>query len=508
MGVFSIGTSHLLRQGRPSVEFSGHATLCAPDGEFIGTTYFSCGVYGNRDHAILETEFEEQNQQTTDIRIAKPIPINSVKQFQHVDEASRRATIMAGIAAAFATSKMIFPVPGIESRFIFESTFETDKEEKAFVIISDERLRFIGVVPERHPFDSLMAYRMKRLEDISFNQSRHVPLDERLHLIRQTSFVVKPGVPTLLEFGFLAVSEFNDCEISVVLKDYQDEVIDSFTVRVRRTSPVVHANVHVAVDVGGSISKKLTSLNFIQTAIAEVPMLVCTVIEGETHVSSPPLKRTLTSLIFLFDNEQAITKIVRLNIDVFEVSRLQVASKGEVSAQQWLGKHLCCKSTDSRVAGFTISRVPVVHDPAKLIVMAHAPGIVELRIWSMTDNCLAAIKLIQVGESQFGAVGQTCIGRCEVKLKVGESVQRQIRYENTKDRTKSIRVTSTHPALIVFQPMQYQIAAGQTKTIRVRFLANTNPDDVTIIVFLQEASEIRKGNEYYKFHVVYEEDDD
>jgi hypothetical protein len=61
--------------------------------------------------------------------------------------------------------------------------------------------------------------------------------------------------------------------------------------------------------------------------------------------------------------------------------------------------------------------------------------------------------------------------------------------------------------LIVFEPTHYQVAAGQTKTIRARFLASANPDDVTIMVFLQEASEIRKGTEYYKFHVVYEDDD-
>jgi hypothetical protein len=62
--------------------------------------------------------------------------------------------------------------------------------------------------------------------------------------------------------------------------------------------------------------------------------------------------------------------------------------------------------------------------------------------------------------------------------------------------------------LVVFDPVHYEVGPRREKTIRARFLAHPNPEEVTIMVFLQETPEMREASEYYKFHVVYEDDED
>jgi hypothetical protein len=88
-----------------------------------------------------------------------------------------------------------------------------------------------------------------------FNQNDHLPIDERLHLIQPSIMARK--------LAGQHITEFTDCEILVILKDRGDEIIDSFVIRVRRTPAVVHANVDVPIDVGGTVAKKLTSLKLI-----------------------------------------------------------------------------------------------------------------------------------------------------------------------------------------------------------------------------------------------------
>jgi hypothetical protein len=80
-------------------EFSTHASFSAPEGEFTGTVDFSCGT---RDHAIADRAFEETNQQTTDVRVARDIPIDEFERLRRVDEKAGRAKI----AKAFVTSKV------------------------------------------------------------------------------------------------------------------------------------------------------------------------------------------------------------------------------------------------------------------------------------------------------------------------------------------------------------------------------------------------------------------
>jgi hypothetical protein len=52
-------------------------------------------------------------------------------------------------------------------------------------------------------------------------------------------------------------------------------------------------------------------------------------LDGETQGSSPPLRRILTSLAFLFDNEQALVKVIRLRIEALPIWRPQIDSKGK-----------------------------------------------------------------------------------------------------------------------------------------------------------------------------------
>jgi hypothetical protein len=218
------------------------------------------------------------------------------------------------------------------------------------------------------------------------------------------------------------------------------------------------------------------------------------------------MKSSMKCFVFLFDETNELAKIVRLQVMVVADEVMQTDSRLQIDVKRWAGLRICCKSSDYRVAEFVNFTEPgVVKDVAMATAVSLSPGIAQLTVWSLSQTCVAATVLLRVGESNWGEGNRKCLGRTELRLKVGESAKRAVNYKNTKGQRKTIRVTTSHPQLVTFDPTHYDIEPEGTGKIRVVFMANTKVEEVFIYVFVHETTSSTGPNEFYKFQVFYQE---
>jgi hypothetical protein len=521
LGSFPVPSALLLRQHRQSLQFDGHANLVAPDGELLGSFHFTCGCYGTRDHQILRPEFALKNTTPDDVIISWPL-VQTDAAFRELvkqrdeprfelaaqyRESHRSAVVLGDLQRQFLRTITISPIPGVECRLIFDSTFESDEDMDITVQVSDERLRFVRVVQTRD-IAVEETYRLTRDHTSPVTEDFRGPIEERLHLVRAGHFHTPARTPLLLEFAFLAVSEFEGSEIMVKLLDSSSIMLDEFTVLVRKTAPVVHENVRVLIESGNHVSATINTVHTLRCAIASTFKIQCAATPFGVKMSSKPIAHSMRFLVFLFDTDDSLCKIVRIHLDIVPADVLQVETNLQVKVQRkWIGSRVCCKSSDYRVAEFLSHSVPtVLREPGALTVRAISAGVALLSVWSVSDMAVASDVLIRVGQSKFEKSGQRCLARLTERLKIGESSKASIAYSNEGRERKTIRVTTSHPALLTFDPTHYEVPPVGKCTLRAKFLACMTVQEVEIHVFVQDTGVRGPPAEFYKFKVQYVED--
>jgi hypothetical protein len=209
----------------------------------------------------------------------------------------------------------------------------------------------------------------------------------------------------------------------------------------------------------------------------------------------------------MFDQENALAKVVRLVIDVMRLEVLAVDQRLPLNMAKWVGRRLCCRSSDSRVADTIAGTAPaILRAPGLFYLTGRSAGLAEISVWAPVENCLIAAILIGVGEVTREGKGQKLLKKAQFDLKCGESAVRRIPYINSADAAKVVRVTSTHPALITFDPSEYEIAPRQSIHILAKFMAVAIPEEVDVFICIEERSVPSPVRKYYKFHITYKED--
>lgn len=527
IGSFSLPTASLLRQKRSSVQFASHANFVATDGELLGSFYFSCGCYGVTDNKIVYRDFELRNPTQGNLIISRPI-YQTDKDFRDMiktrpeprfelaaryRDGKKKEIIMSELQKRFLRSKVITPVPGIENRFVFTSAYQPDTDTIVLVHINDERLRLIRCLPSYDGPSIEDPFKLTRNEKADFVTGQDLPIEEQMRLIRQRDdkFLAGAGSEIHLEFAFFTLHDFEATEISVTLTTASHDPIDCFTVQVKKTVPIIHENARLAIPSGGVISTSLHTINSVKMAIASSNLVTCTPTAFGIRISSKPVKSSLRCLVFFYDQNSCLVKVIRLHVDVMNDELLQVNGKLQMKINKWIGQRICCKTSDCRVAEFLTHSAPsILRDPGQVTVQALSAGVVQLTVWCLSETTLAAQMLLRVGDSKYEGDGteRRKISTSEVTLKVCESVKRIVKYRNQSTKGRTIRVTTSHPQLIAFDPTHYDVGPAETVNIRIIFMANPKAEDVTIYAYVQDTSNLAGPGEFYKFNVHYVGDDD
>ncbi|OHT03533.1 hypothetical protein TRFO_29087 [Tritrichomonas foetus] len=520
LGHFNIPSAALLRQQRSSLQFSTYSKLNAVDGELLGSIYFSCGCYGSADHKIATLDFEHRTQMQKNLIIARPI-YQTDEQFRknvrssylprfelaaRYRDGKRKEVLLNDMQKRFLRSRLIYPIPGLESRFVFVSAFDPEVKTTVVVHCSDERVRFIRKLSPNEQINLEYSYHLERDESIEFNQSPNVPVSEKLHLNAQKdgTFVAKPNEEIRLLFSFFTVSEFEDNEISVSLMSEKQSLLDCFTVQVKKTISLAHENIHVATHSGGSISTTLHSLHQINAAVASTSLINATATAFGTRLSSSPLKSSLICFILCFGQDNSLLKLVRLHVEILPDEVLAINSKLKINLSKHIGNRICCKSNDARIAQFmTYGEPTILSDSNDVVVKSLAAGIARLSIYNLSNDSFAASILLKVGESKNEVGNQKCLGKSDIVIKVGEGTKRTVQYTNTQSHQKTIRLTTSHPNLIMFDPTHYDVGAKETIKLRIIFMPNQKEEYVSIHAFVQESGKPKTANEFYKLNVHY-----
>ena len=520
LGNFNIPSAVLLRQKRPSVQFTSYSKLTALDGELLGSLHFSCGCYGTTDHKITNLDFERRNTTQKNLIIAHPIYMHdeefrkSIKssvlpRFElaaRYRDGKRKEVLLNDMQKRFLRTRIIYPIPCLESRFVFVSAFDPDEKTTVTVHAADERVRLIRKMDPDEKIDFEYSYHIYRNDSIEFNQSPDTPISEKFHLITQkdNTFVARPGEEIRLLFGFFTVSEFEDNEISVSLTGEKKTLVDCFTVQIKKTVSLAHENVHVATQSGGIIATTLNSVHQITSAIASSSLITAMASNYGTRLTSQPLESSLRCFVLCFGQDNSLLKLIRLHVDVMPDEVLMVNSKLKINLSKYVGKRICCKSSDARVAKFLTHTEPsILKDAEDIIVNSFQAGVVQLLINNLSTESPPASILLKVGETKDESGNQRCIGKSDITIKIGEGAKRTVQYKNTQNRQKTIRLTTSHPNLITFDPNYYDVGPLQSIKLRIIFMAHRKEEYVTIHAFVQESGQPRSGNEYYKLHVHY-----
>lgn len=519
LGYINLPTETMIRQKRVSLQFTSHANFMAHDGELLGTVYFSCGSYGTTDHAIANSPFEFKFQNNNDLIISKPL-ITYDNQFREIvqktnesayqvavryRDGKKKQLILSDLQKRFLRTKIIYPIPGLETRFVFISAYEPTEKITITISSQDERVRLIRRLDSEEATNYDKIFHISRDEKSSFIQAADRPVEDRFNLIKHGGKIdVEPEKEICLEFGFFSVQPFSDVEIFVSLFDENNELLDLFSVQVRNTVPVVHENVQLPLADGGAVLHTLSTMNNVSSAIASTGLIYVEATTFGIRISSAPINNSMRCLIFMFGSDDSLLKIVRLNILILGDEVLQIGTKLKINVSRWIGSRICCKTDDARVAKFiTYTDPSVLREPGEVTVRAYNSGSTQLSVWSLTDMSLCASILLRVGESKMESGAQVCLGKTEITIKVGDSIKRAVHYKNSTNHQKTVRVTTSKPNLVSFDPTHYTVGPQETVKIRMIFLVNTKPEDVVICAYVIESGTTKRTTEYFKFNVHY-----
>jgi hypothetical protein len=351
LGTVSLPSADMLRQGRKSLQFASHMAFTAPDGEFLGTVHYACGAYGLEDHMIVNSDFELKSHGRDEIVVSRPIYVYDkdfrelVKtrpepRFELAEQYRRvhkKKVILTDLQQQFTRMKVISPIPGVETRFCFESYYQADKNVTVRVQIDDERLRLLSPRDSIEEPDYLRTFHIARNERLELNQNANIPVEEKFHLLKGNErFKLRSGQRLICEFAFFTVSDFEGKEISIFFFDDSQEMLDCCTVQIRKSAPVVHENILLYLPDGGVVTSTLRTALKIRSAIASSSAILCTATEFGVRLSSRPIKSSMKCFVYLFDETCELAKIVRLQVMIVADEVMQTDSRLQIDVKRWM----------------------------------------------------------------------------------------------------------------------------------------------------------------------------
>ena len=529
IGHFNIQSSSLLRQKRHSLQLSTYSKLTGADGELLGNVHFAYGCYGTADHKIVKLDFDHRNPIQKDFIISRSIA-DKDENFKKAVRSSvlprfelaaryrdgrRKEAMLSDLQKKFLRTRILYPIPGLESRFVFTSVYDPEEPATVYVQPNDERIRFIRKLDK----DELTSdtdspdrvYHLERDETLEFNQQNGVPISERfnLNVKKKSSFKAKPGEEIRLLFAFFSVTDFEENEISVSLNDDTHTLLDCFTVHIKKTVPLAQENIYLFTHKEGTITTTLNSMYTYSSAISSSSLITATTSIFGTRITSLQLTANLLCYIFCFAKDNSLRKIVRLHVDVLPDEILTADSKLKINIPKYIGSKICCKTSDTRIAQFLNYEEPLVlRDPGDVTAKALSSGIVKLVIYNISQKAPAVSIYLSVIETKNEGGKERLIGKSEITLQVGRGAKKTLEYRNNTSHRKSIRLTTSHPEYIHFDPTHYEIEANKSARLRLIFLPNNKEEYVLIHVFVQESDQPRALQEYYKLNVHYAAIDD
>ena len=520
IGYFNIPSSPLLRQRRNSLQFSASTPLISIDGEHLGVMYFVCGNFGTNEGPLRKLEFKLKNQVGNGLIIAEPmtkndpefrrmlansvdLPANLAMKYR---DGKRKEIILSEVQKRFMRTRQIYPVPGVESRFTFISGFKPDKDMTLTLSIGDDRVRFIGFTPEQTLLDEIEGrYKPIRNPEMKFIQQPNLTVTDRFSLrhFGSDKISVRPGKVISIDFSYFTPYVIEDKEITVTILDDKDDVCDVFTIQVVNTNPVIHETITKYITKGSAISTKLYSSLQIKDAISGSDLIIVDASEFGVRVTSEVLDKNLKTLIFFFGPDGTLIKITRLVIHITLSEILNVGTKMKLPVKKLVGHTVIARTNNNRVAQFTTHSVPTeVSSPGELTVIAINAGRALITIYNCDKQATVANVIVSVSMDQ-GQEVQKCIDKISLEIQLNKLEKRIIEYRNKTQNTRKITLTTSHPALVQFDPASYDILPGEIAKFRMLFMPHNTEETVIMHVFIQDRHSSRSPSEYYRFNLHY-----
>lgn len=522
IGRFTIPTAALLRQRRPSLQFPAYSNIISDDGEPLGMIYFVCGNYGTNEGELDKNAFEQRNRIENGLIVAESM-MKTDEEFRRLVQKSmqepfelamkyrdgkRKQIILNDMQKRFLRTKKIFPVPGIESKFTFVSQFDPSENMDIRISIDDERIRFLGPSNKQTGIldDLESRFTPIRNTDMKLIQGQNLTTIEKFSLISHGSdtISVAAGQSISLDFSFFTLESITNKEVTVTLLDKDNEVCDIFTIKIIASGDVAHEIVTKYIKKNSCLTATLSTALSLKDAIAASDLITAENSTSGVRLSSAPLEQDVTTLVFLFGEDGSLVKVCKIIVLLTPSEVLTAGSRLKVVLKHVIGNTIVCRSNNSRVAQFTSHLTPtLLSPPGEVTAIAVSGGTALLTIYDMTSKELIRNIVVNIGAAR-GDEEQKCIDKIQISLPVGTLSKRAVRYKNNTTATKHITLTTSHPEVVTFDPVSYDIASGEETRFKIHFLPHAKAETVSLYVFLQERRATRRAQEYYRFQIKYE----
>lgn len=522
VGNFNICTKLLLRQGKDSVQFSTHSDLVSTDGEFLGSIYYVAGCYATSIPKIKENEFKlryhddckfivAQSLMEVDSEFRKQALSSHEPPFElaiRYRDGKRRTIILTELQKRFLRTRVINPIPGVECRFSFVSSFEPEVDTFVTISIDDENLRFLGLTNMSddyvHDYDNKL--KLIRSTDTPFLQEKGLSMLEKLGLKRYPAdkIVIRGGETISYDFSYLSIYDIVDKEVTVSFLNNDGEVVDLFTVQIKSPGTVVHENITIYAVSRVTLSFTLSTINNVKDSICSSELIETDATNYGVRVYSQPIDHSLRALVFHFSSDNTLIKVSRIVVTIIPSEVLTAGSRLKLLLKKFIGKSIVCKSNDNRIAHFSSHNVSEeLQEPGEVFVVASLPGSAVVNIFDFQNRKILAQVLVNVSDENSDP-NQQCLERINLKFKINSLSKRAIKYFNNTSDIKSIRLTTSHPSLVQFDPVHYDIDPKSSARIRFIFMPHSKEENVVIHIFIHENNSTKPAAEYYRCSISYE----
>ncbi|EAY03630.1 hypothetical protein TVAG_161690 [Trichomonas vaginalis G3] len=521
IGRFTIPSSALLRQRKQSLQFPAYSNIISDDGEHLGMIYFVCGNFGTNEGEIDKNLFEQRNRIENGLIVAESM-MKTDQEFRELvlksmqeplelamkyRDGKRKQIILNDMQKRFLRTKKIFPVPGVEFKFTFESNFDPSENMDIRISIDDERIRFLGLTKHDSPIDDLESrYIPLRNTDMKLIQSQNLSTLEIFSLIHYGSDTISvvEGQKISLDFSFFTVQSITNKEITVTLLDKDNEVCDIFTVKIIASGDVAHETITKYIKKGSCLTATLSTSLSLKDAISANDLITAENSTSGVRLSSSPIDEDITTLVFMFGEDGSLVKVCKVIILLTPSEVLTAGSRLKVVLKHIIGNTIICRSNNSRIAQFTSHLTPtVLSPPGEVTAIAINGGTALLTIFDLTNKQLIRNIVVSIGAGR-GDAEQKCLDKIQINLPVSTLVKRAVVYKNNTNSTKHVTLTTSHPDLVTFDPLSYDISPGETTRFKIHFLPHGKAESVALYVFLQERRSNKRAQEYYRFAIKYE----
>jgi len=502
IGSFQIQTMSLLRQRRQSLQFNYQSSLISVDGENLGSIHMICGSFGTKDGVVDECEFNLRYPPTKKLIVAESL-MSVDKDFKEMVMKSsespsemairyrngkRRQFILSDLQRRFLRSKVIYPIPGIENTFTFVSAFEPQSNMFITLSIDDERIRFIGTSKsnsKRPEYEQSVL--LKRFAKERFNLSGESLID-RMALIKPPErFSVASNQHLSLDFSFFTLDEIEEKEISISILDESSEILDLFTIQVRRSNMIVHDTVIISIPNGNPFRRNLPTIRKIDNVISSSQLIRASNSQNGIAISSPNVANQTQSYLYIYDSEGGLLKVIKLIINTMRAETQSAGGRIKLNLKHHIGHSICCRTSDFRIARFATFEEPgEIKDTADVYALAISSGVVQLHICDQNNPGQSTSILLMIKDSPQNPSAKIMTIKEQLVFKVGDLNDRVISYKNTSSEPQAYKISTTHPHLVSFEQQYFEIGALGACKLRILFLPNQNEECVSINVLVQE----------------------